>query len=628
MFARSVYVGYTATPFANIFIHPHATFSTKTSVKVGGETRDIIIGQDLFPKHFILNLPSPSNYIGPVQVFGLGEESDGAISTQGLPITRNIDDYDKVESSEGNLNQEDKFPEKHNKNFIPKSLPPSLRHAIRVFVLTCATRAARGQGTEHNSMLVHMTRFVLVQGAIAELIRAELKGLQNRLIFGDGNRIDSVLEEFRTIWESDFIPTTSTVKTLLQDSRLEPLTWDEVEPLLKGAASKISVKEINGTAQDVLDYYGNPGGISVIAVGGDKLSRGLTLEGLSVSYYLRASKMYDTLMQMGRWFGYRPGYSDLCRLYTTDELMSWYRHITIASEELRADFDEMARAGDSSPMDFGLKVRTHPGGMVVTGAGKLRNYTKMRVSFSGRLMESYKISSERVHQHSNYLAVTRFVAGLGTPTEKISGHYMWRRISGDAMIEFLRELVGYPGMLDFAPERLADFIANLNEERELDQWSVCLMNIDGGRVIPIAGLSAGLSGRTLTFNPSEKLLEVGQRHIISQEHEWLDVGTEEKEIARRKWCDSKDFERWRKLNPEKDEPSTLSGKWARKVRSPRRGLLLVYLFEPDKEHLPQNQVDMPYVGYALSFPESPNGDKRAVSYVVNSTYAKEEFDDE
>ena len=72
-------------------------------------------------------------------------------------------------------------------------------------------------------------------------------------------------------------------------------------------------------------------GEHVIAVGGDKLSRGLTLDGLSVSYYLRASQMYDTLMQMGRWFGYRDGYLDVCRIYTTQELAEWYRFIASAS---------------------------------------------------------------------------------------------------------------------------------------------------------------------------------------------------------------------------------------------------------------------------------------------------------
>jgi len=305
--------------------------------------------------------------------------------------------------------------------------------------------------------------------------------------------------------------------------------------------------------------------------------------------------------------------------------VSWYRHITVASEELRADFDEMVRAG-RTPEDFGLKVRTHPGGMVVTGAGKLRNYTKMRVSFSGRLIESYKISSERANQEANLLAVNRFVASLGTPGNA-SKHHMWRAVSGEAVIGFLRDLHGYPAMMDFAPGRLADFIGSLNQIGELNEWAVCLMNIDDKKDTIVAGHSVGYSGRTLTWDQSQNLLEVGQRHIISQEHEWLDL-EEQKETGRQMWRGSKDFERWRTLNPQKDEPSTPSGKWARKVRSSSGGLLLVYLFNPDQGDLPKSQVDIPYVSYALSFPESPNGDQRAVSYVVNNIYAQEEYEED
>ena len=112
---------------------------------------------------------------------------------------------------------------------------------------------------------------------------------------------------------------------------------------------------INGTIADLLDYRSNPEGVSVIAIGGDKLSRGLTLEGLSVSYFLRSSRMYDTLMQMGRWFGYRPGYLDLCRLYTTADLTRWYRHIALASTELKLEFEHMAAIG-ATPRDYGLRV--------------------------------------------------------------------------------------------------------------------------------------------------------------------------------------------------------------------------------------------------------------------------------
>src|SRR5690606_31293800 len=141
-------------------------------------------------------------------------------------------------------------------------------------------------------------------------------------------------------------------------------------------------RAVNGTAKDVLDYADNEvTGIRVIAVGGDKLARGLTLEGLTVSYFLRASRMYDTLMQMGRWFGYRPGYTDLSRLYTTDELQKWFRHITIASEELRQAFDHMS-ATHAKPREYGLRVQSHEV-MTVTSSTKMRSGRELKMSYAG-----------------------------------------------------------------------------------------------------------------------------------------------------------------------------------------------------------------------------------------------------
>ena len=149
-------------------------------------------------------------------------------------------------------------------------------------------------------------------------------------------------------------------------------TGTAVDAELFNAAKRITVREINGSAKDALDYAEHPQGLSVIAIGGDKLSRGLTLEGLSVSYFVRTSKMYDTLMQMGRWFGYRPRYADLCRLYTSPELVDWYRHIATATAELREEFDLMFVNGET-PLQFGNRVRTHPDGMLITAANKMRS---------------------------------------------------------------------------------------------------------------------------------------------------------------------------------------------------------------------------------------------------------------
>ena len=347
-FQKSAYVGYTATPFANIFIDP----SDETARH----------GEGLFPRSFIVSLPAPSNHVGPERVFGLDRNPEAGILTaqDGLPIVETVDDSDAW------------LPTGHKNGYPVEGLPNTLRKAMRAFILTCAARRARGQKTEHNSMLVHVTRFTSVQGRVAEAVGTELHSLVNRLRYGDGTFTPPLLQQLKQEWETDFAPKTLAILAMgVNDSEMIPLTWTQVEPHLVEAASAITVKVINGTIADVLDYRNNSQGVSVIAIGGDKLSRGLTLEGLPVSYFLRSSKMYDTLMQMGRWFGYRPGYLDLCRLYTTEDLAEWYRHIALASVELKREFEHMAAIG-GTPLDYGLRVRTHPNGLQITGASKLR----------------------------------------------------------------------------------------------------------------------------------------------------------------------------------------------------------------------------------------------------------------
>lgn len=282
LFNRSAYVGYTATPFANIFIP--------------------LDKDDLFPKDFIINLPAPDNYVGPEKVFGTSANPDGKEDL--LPIVFPVADSDTF------------VPVGHKRD-DPKptidNIPESLRTAIKCFIVTCAIRIARGQENKHNSMLIHISRFQAWQNHLKEIIDRLFKYYKSEIEAND----PTMLEELRQIFEED-TPDYRSYRTITGeimnspvlsriDNRIRHHTWEEIRPLLYRAVQKIDVKSINGTSGDSLTYYENEkNGISVIAIGGDKLSRGLTLEGLSVSYFLRASKMYDTLMQMGRWFGYRP----------------------------------------------------------------------------------------------------------------------------------------------------------------------------------------------------------------------------------------------------------------------------------------------------------------------------------
>ena len=185
-----------------------------------------------------------------------------------------------------------------------------------------------------------------------------------------------------------------------------------MERHLAAAADKIRVQVVNSEMRDAIDYEGNAeNGLSIIAIGGDKLSRGLTLEGLSVSYFLRASRMYDSLMQMGRWFGYRPGYVDLCRLYLTPDLEMWFEHVANASEELRSRLDHMAMIG-ATPEQYGLRIQSHEI-LLVTAPNKMRHAREFQVSFQGEGKIQTVFFNDERRNRQNADRVCAFLSQLG-----------------------------------------------------------------------------------------------------------------------------------------------------------------------------------------------------------------------
>lgn len=588
-FRQSAYVGYTATPFANIFIHEAAA------------TREH--GPDLFPRSFIINLPAPSSYVGPVRVFGLDADPEAGIeAAEGLPIIRKVEDY------------EEWMPDGHKKDHTPGEIPETLAEAIRAFVLVCAARLARGQENAHNSMLVHVTRFTAVQEKVTELVRKEVRSLTQRLQWGDGNAPRKLTGELRALWERDFVPTTRAVG----DPDLPVVPWAEVEAQLHTAASRIEVRAVNGTAKDVLDYVDNrTHGLNVIAVGGDKLSRGLTLEGLSVSYYLRASRMYDTLMQMGRWFGYRPGYADLCRLYTTDELVGWYSHITKASEELRNLFDCMAWSG-GRPIDFGLRVKSHADGLVITGAVKMRHSFEVQLSFAGDISESVVFSRDATTVRNNYDAAERFLAGLGKgePLGK-GGKRVWTGVSPASIADgFLAGLIGAPIVNKARPELLRAYIRRLVEAGSLSDWTVALLSTPGGTPHNLAGHKIGLVKRS--HHPL--ITEVDEwfriRRLVSPSDEMIGLDAEDVEEALRRTQEA-----WKKdpgRSGRQTPPEDPSGLMLRSVRPASNGLLLIYPLDTA-----ETKTEIPLIGFAISFPGSLPDEK--VAYRVNNVYWQQEY---
>jgi hypothetical protein len=318
-FEKCAYVGYTATPLASAFLNTSA-----------GPDKN---GSDILPFHFIASLPAPSDYLRPERVFGFQPDNPCEDALEPLPIVRLVTDYD------------DWMPDGHKKDWIPPSqLPGSLSQAISAFVLACAARQARGQMTDHNSMLVNVTRFQNVQNHIADQISRHLQLLKDRVCHSHLCKLAEM--ELRNMWEQDFIPSSAA----FPDSGTPSASWGQVWAQVQSAIEKIHVQAVNGTAPEALQYREHRReGLSVIAVGGNKLPRELTLEGLTVSYYLQASKTPSTLLQMDRWFGYRPGYEDLGRLYTTTTLLEGFIETAVANDELRRDLEALAASSGLSP---------------------------------------------------------------------------------------------------------------------------------------------------------------------------------------------------------------------------------------------------------------------------------------
>ncbi len=616
-FTRSSYVGYTATPFANIFIHER-----------GATLQE---GPDLFPSSFIINLSAPSSYIGPGKLFGI---QSGDVTRPALPLTRSVSDYLDENSADGWM------PSKHKSTHVPLCdgqdlLPPSVREAINAFILTCAARNQRGQQRKHCSMLIHVTRFNAVQDHVWRQVETYVNGLRQRL----ERNIDSqsILLELEDMWNRDFIPTSKRIAGLASEETQDILGWEAVCSLLATVCADITVRKINGTAKDVLDYVENEGaGLKVIAVGGDKLARGLTLEGLTTSYFLRASKMYDTLMQMGRWFGYRPGYLDLCRLYTTSDLIGWFRHIAEASEELRRDFDLMAQSG-ATPIDYGLRVQSHPV-LMVTSQVKMRAAKNLMLSFSGESVETVALFRDKHTLGKNFRALQTFVSQLKNPEvnperrrpnrKEVWQGYLWSDVRASLITEFLLNYKSHPDAYKVNTQLLSEFISNLNSLNELTGWTVALIgSSEGEKAEVLDDVSVGMLTRSADEHPDRysigRLLSPRDEAIDLDEQSWSAALA----LAQSSW--KPDPARTR----QKLAPVTPNGPSIRFVRGfgdpamgippKRNGLLLLYLLDPETAKVDFPTATPPVVALGVSFPGSKAGVK--VEYKVNNVLWEQEY---
>ncbi len=585
LFERSNYIGYTATPFANIFIDPNSD--------------DQMVGHDLFPRDFIVSLDPPTNYFGADLVFR--DSSDSVLC--------DVNDH------------EDLLPLSHKIDHTLYGLPNSLQEAIRVFVLSRAIRLARGQDQSHNSMLVNVSRFVAVQTQVRNEIQAFIDGISasvrvnGALIFDEALKDPEILELYRA-FEKHF-------------SKSCGRTWVEIQHLLQDSVSAVSVIEVNSKSAGSLDYTEHENmGLNVIAVGGLSLSRGLTLEGLTVSYFLRRSMMYDTLFQMGRWFGYRDGYHDLCRVWMPEEAQGWYEHIAESIEELRDELAQMESA-NATPQEFGLKVRSHPDSLLVTACNKMGSSQRhtQQIGLANAFVETAILFRDDESLDTNLRVTLRLadaISDIGLAPkdgEELNGGRLVRDVPVEIVDAFLRDFKNHPGSPLTETEPVRRYVLNRSLD-ELSKWDIFF-----------AGIKRGVSSRSLVNNQlgfrlvcqhrtpgrrSDKLMLMvtNKQRVSSRGITRVGLTDEQIEAAQR------DYKNLKKQtqNSELNFPDHIYSK----VRT--KPLLVVHLLA-----IGQRDDDLsrgtPVVAWSISFPRTRHAEQR-VEYVVNNTWYREHYGDD
>lgn len=406
LFTRSSYVGFTATPFANVFI--------------SYDKEDEMLKDDLFPRDFIYALKSPSNYCGPKKYF----------------VDKN-DNIQFIEDSDENV-----FPMKHKKEWDGDKLFDSLYEALRTFLLANAIRDIRDvEKNTHRSMLINMSRFTKVQSVIMDIVQSYVDEVKRNVKqthkFPKAYALTNpIIKDLKKTFDKQF--------SSFQYS-LDGVTWDEVFAQLYDAISKIKIVVVNsGKNSSKLNYDDNKDGLRVIAVGGLALSRGLTLEGLMTSYFYRNTSTFDVLMQMGRWFGYREGYDDLCRIWLTKTSYSYYKYIYKSTEALTSDIRTMGLE-KRKPEDFGIRVMNDSIDLGITAANKMRNtmHKVIRKSFFGSLFETPYISRNLDDVENNIDSTLAFLNKIskGQRDSKVNQHPYFRNIKYDDVKELVDSLI-------------------------------------------------------------------------------------------------------------------------------------------------------------------------------------------
>lgn len=489
VFYKSNYIGVTATPFANILIPPTVDDDINLEPTSADDKR--IVWHDLFPQDFIYALDVPSNYTGVSAIFGNLLDDDGNLRTD---ITGRICLPPKSEIEEGSTDcsymlapiDYDALAEK-----IPRTradikagktvtgLPDDMQDALRYFILLNGIFDSDWlkfrKMNKHRSMLVNVSPYVDIHEQLGNYITTWLENRKAELFsYGcldwplAGEQCPE-LQKLHDVFEKQCL------------EKLGEISWKELLPQLHFSTKSIKVIIQNANSPEKLDYAKAELGLRAIAIGGYSFSRGLTLENLCVSYYDRTSICYDTLLQMGRWFGYRDGYKRFCRIFMTEESIKNYVHLNTALQDLRKTLLEMNRQG-LSPKEFGLRIMLHSGMLQITAANKMRWVKGNNITLPVNLAHSYisfeQLHDDETHLNNNEQVIREFVAKLpvcydNSDGRLVVGTYFWQDVDHDLIKDLLNNFNALTGNEGCETGDLARYVA----EHDDIKWDVSLHSV-------------------------------------------------------------------------------------------------------------------------------------------------------
>ncbi|MFJ8438780.1 Z1 domain-containing protein [Kitasatospora griseola] len=560
---KSAYIGYTASPFANLLIDPSA--------------------EDLYPKDFVVNLPKPVGHFGTEVLFG-------RYALDGEDPEQVDDGYDMIRSV-----PEDDVPAvrpetKADVEGFEPIITDTLRQAVEYFWLVTAARRIRGTGNQHNTMLIHTS----VNTAVHNSFKRPMEHLRDRSAHALAIVDPVLLARLRDLWEAE------TARVSAGDFGETKVPFEQLLSELPGVLDSCRIIMDNSSSEDRLDYENGP--VVAIAVGGNTLSRGLTLEGLSVSYFVRAVSAYDTLLQMGRWFGFRNGYADLPRIWMTDELAEWFRHLATVEAEMRRDIDIYMTEAET-PLTFAVRLRTHPA-LRVTAAAKMRGAVTAVSSYGGKRVQTHYFHTNADWLRRNIRAARELVTAAATSAVKVEGRpdggrYIFREVPHDLVIDFLATY----NFHEKSPENDADLIIDYIRKRvstagSLTRWNVAIIGTPQGEEFTFApGVSVGRISRARLDLPNAAPDFADIKTLMSRPDAAVDLMGETGKLTEKGIMD----ERRRQL--------------------PDTGLLVLYPIDRSSEPSPSKKLRAPLnaeehvIGVGLVFPEPRHGDSTVEKYI-------------